>query len=79
MCIHDELIIRIPETNICLKPGCFIRIGRFSKILWLLQYGWFEFSNNREICGWYLINDKDPHDVRPLQRNDLIDIYTVER
>lgn len=73
------LKIDLPGENKCLTPGCRIRIGRFSTKIWLLQHGWFTFSGNRPICGWYLTNVDDPTEVRPLQQPDLIDIYFVER
>lgn len=72
------LKIDIPNSNRCLKPGCQIRIGRFDTKTWRLQYGWFTFSGNRAICGWYLVNVSDCTEIRPLQQTDLIDIYFIE-
>ena len=63
----------------CLTPGCIVKIGRFSSIRWIVQFGWFSFAGNRAICGWYLINADAPTDVRPLQQIDLDDIYFIER
>lgn len=70
--------VNIPELGLCLHPGMYVKIGRFSKITWLLQHGWFSFSGNREICGWYLVNVDNIEDIRPLQKIDLVDIYSVE-
>lgn len=69
--------IEVPELGLCLHPGMYVKIGRFDKRTWLLQHGWYAFSGNREICGWYLI-DVVSRDIRPLQKIDLVDIYEVK-
>lgn len=61
-----------------IYPGMTIRIGRFSEIFWIVNFGWFTFAGNRPICGWFLVNKNDSTDVRPIQLTDLNDIYLIE-
>lgn len=75
---NDCMCINIPECGICLRPGMKIKIGRFSNTIWRLDHGWFSFSGNRPICGWFLTDMTDNQNVRPLQKSDLADIYSVE-
>lgn len=74
----NELKICIPGQSHSIVPKCKIKIGRFSNEIWEVNYGWFAFSGNREICGWYLISDND-NSIRPLQKIDLFDIYFMQR
>lgn len=75
MYAHIEL--KIPDSSIILRPGNKIRIGRFSDICWEVGYGWFKFDNNREICGWFLI-DPVTNTLKPLTDADIVDIYLLE-
>lgn len=72
------LRIDVPELHLSLVPGSKIRLSRFDTELWLLSHGWFVFSGNRAICGWYLTSMEDSNKIRPLQLTDLNDIYMVE-
>lgn len=68
----------VPELNMELHPGNCIRLGRFARVAWIVCYGWYAWGGNREVCGWYLKDAKDPKSIKPLQRPDLIDIYLVD-
>ena len=70
-----ELII--PDTDITLHPGNRIKLGRFSKDIWTVQFGWFSFDGNRSMCGWFL-TDRKSAKVKPLLDVDLYDCYMVE-
>ena len=72
------MTLQIPNEDRYLTPGCKIRIGRFTTTVWLVNFGWFCFSGNREICGWYITDISDPTRIRPIQKIDLTDIYFVE-
>lgn len=74
-----DLSIEISGSDSVITPGCKIRIGRFNTKVWTVHYGWYAFSGNREICGWYLTNDENVEEIRPLQRIDLTDIYFIEQ
>lgn len=73
----SDLVIEIPEFNITLSPGCRVKLGRFDVETWLLSYGWYAWGGNREVCGWYLTNVNNSHDLKPLQKTDLDDIYLI--
>lgn len=75
--MNDNICIHVPRLNITLYPGSTIRLSRFDTTEWVLSHGWFEFSGNRAICGWYLSSKSDKRHVRPLQITDLDDIYLV--
>lgn len=75
---QDNLTLELPGTCHKLVPECKIRIGRFNTITWIVRHGWYSFSGNRPFCGWHLVNQDDPNDVRPLQLPDLADIYLIE-
>lgn len=61
-----------------LHPGDRIRIHRFDTETWIVYYGWYAWGGNREVCGWYLVNQKHPDKIKPLQKTDLDDLYFVE-
>lgn len=71
-----SIYVPIPNTNIELHEGDVIRIGRFSMIEWVVQYGWYKWGGNRPVYGWSLRN-KATDDVKPMQDIDLIDVYFV--
>lgn len=73
----NEATLEVPQLGIVLHPGDKIRLGQFSRIRWIVGYGWFKFGNNRAINGWYLTNAADAQDVRPIQQIDLCDIVVV--
>ena len=73
----SDLTISIPFTREKIVPGNKVRIGRFSEKDWLVCYGWYEFGGNRPVLGWYLTTD-DGLTVKPLQYNDLEDIYLIK-
>lgn len=68
--------ITIPNTQIELHEDDVIRLGRFSMIEWIVQYGWYKWGGNRAVCGWSLRN-RCTDDVKPLQDIDLVDVYFV--
>ena len=70
--------IEIPDFDIELTPGSRVKLGRFDVQTWLVSYGWYSWGGNREVCGWYLTDIKNPFDLKPLQKTDLDDIYLVE-
>lgn len=73
------LKLPVPNTDICLTPGCRVKLGRFEIDRWIVNHGWYSWGGNRPVCGWYLISDEDPNIVKPLQLTDLDDIYIVEK
>ena len=62
-----------------LSQGDIILLGRFESRRWMLHHGWFSFGGNRPFCGWYMVSQDSKHEVRPLQKPDLLDIHIVER
>ena len=75
--MYREIVLEIPETNLCLRPGYKVKLGRFQSEIWVVNYGWFSFGGNRPFCGWYLTKDNGLT-VKPLQLPDLDDIYMIE-
>lgn len=74
------LELKIPDSNIKLKPGDRIKLGRFESTLWKVHHGWFSFGGNRPWCGWYLATDMNgEHIEKPVQLTDLDDIYIVKK
>ena len=74
---HIELFV--PELHMVLQPGCKVKLGRFETTLWTVAYGWYTWGGNRPVCGWYLIDESNPADLKPLERPDLDDIYVIAR
>lgn len=74
----NSLMLEIPGSLACICPGVKVKIGRFSKITWLVLHGWYSWGGNRPVCGWYLTNINNPSEVKPLQKPDLDDIYLIE-
>ena len=70
-----KICLEIPSTQLKLYPGQIVRLSRFDAKTWRVGYGWFSFSGNREMCGWYLTSEND--EVKPLLLIDLDDIYFV--
>lgn len=70
------MYLHVLNTEIDLHPGDVIRLGRFSLVSWIVQYGWYTWGGNRPVCGWSL-RDTSTGDVKPLQETDLYDIYLV--
>lgn len=76
-CNCDDIKLEIPGTeHIYLHPGSKIRIGRFSGDMWCVNFGWYSYGGNREVCGWYL-RSCSTDKIRPLQKPDLTDIYMI--
>ena len=69
----------IPETGDKLVPGVRLRLRRFDTITWVVNYGWYSCDGNREVCGWYLIDEHDCHKIKPLSKPDVFDIIVLER
>lgn len=67
----------IPGTDIAIRPGYTVRLGRFKKETWRVGFGWFTWGNNRPFCGWYLTDTEDNTKVKPIQSTDLDDIYII--
>jgi hypothetical protein len=72
------MMIEIPGTEAQIRPGCTVKIGRFSEDNWNVYYGWYSWGGNREVLGWYLLKESDANILKPLQRPDLIDIYLIK-
>lgn len=73
----DNITLKLPDYDLELKPGDEIRIGRFDHHTWVVKYGWYSWSENRPVCGWYVV-DMVSQTLKPLQYTDLEDIYVVE-
>lgn len=67
-----------PENEKQYPCGCVLKLNRFKDIVWKLNYGWFTYSKNHLICGWYLVDKADTNNIKPFQLNDFDDIYLVE-
>lgn len=74
----QSIYIEIPGSDIKLYPGYKIKLNRFDSDIWTVHYGWYDFSGNRPIMGWYLTDDSDCNSVKPIQKIDLYDIYVVD-
>lgn len=70
--------LRIPGTDMCIRPGYHVRLGRFDAVIWVVGFGWYSNGGNRPCCGWYLTT-LDRNVTKPLQLPDLADIYIVEQ
>lgn len=75
--MSDIMTLDVPDLGITLFDGCRVKLGKFESTVWVLHHGWYSWGGNRPFCGWYLINLDDPTNVKPLQKNDLDDIYIV--
>lgn len=75
--MSNFIMLDVPQLHICLCPGLKVKLHRFDNRFWIVNYGWFDFDGNREICGWYL-SDIQTGEVKPLLRTDLDDIYVIE-
>lgn len=67
----------LPGVDICIQPGCKVKLGRFDDQSWVVGYGWYSWGGNRPFCGWYLINCQSGG-IKPLQKTDTDDIYLIE-
>lgn len=76
-CKYSGLSLAVPNTNHIITPGCKVKLGRFKVAIWTVNFGWFSFSGNRPMCGWYMSND-DTGVIKPLLLTDLDDIYMIE-
>lgn len=70
--------LAIPGRQEVLFPGCKVKLGRFQSQLWVIQFGWYSFGGNRPFCGWYMVAEDNPENIRPLQQPDLSDIYLIK-
>ena len=74
------LELHIPHTNLCVRPGDVVKLGRFDTVEWEVNHGWFSFGGNRAWCGWYLKSVVDGEYVeKPVQLTDLDDVYVVKK
>lgn len=76
--MYTGLTLEIPEFKMTLFDGSRVRLGRFENVIWVVRYGWYTWGGNRPVCGWYLINSENCCDIKPLQKTDLDDIYSIE-
>lgn len=72
------LTLPVPGTNLCIRPGNIVKLGRFETTRWLVSHGWYTWGGNRPFCGWYMKNIDNDNEIKPLQLNDLDDIYIIE-
>lgn len=75
-CSKNQL--QIPGTQEYIRPGCRIRLGRFSTTTWMVAHDWYSWGGNRPVFGYFLVNTEDSTQIKPLQLTDLQDIYLVE-
>ena len=71
-------VLEIPNSGRCIHPGNRVKLGRFETDTWVVNHGWYSFGGNRPFCGWYLTKVSDGT-IKPLQLNDLDDIYMIEK
>lgn len=76
--MYDIQSLEIPNTDKKLVVGNKVKLGRFQSKIWEVCYGWYSWAYNRPVCGWYLVNSKDPSDLKPLQLTDFDDIIFVQ-
>lgn len=76
--MYDGMRLYVPQLNQNLVPGCRVKLGRFESTVWVVSYGWYSWAENRPVCGWYLQNNFDPSEIKPLQLPDLDDLYFIE-
>lgn len=76
--ICNDTFLEIPAMQRVVRPGDIVRLGRFDNDEWIVQFGWYAYAGNREVCGWYLINKDDPSKRKPFSKPDLDDCYFVE-
>lgn len=76
--MYTRLSIDIPEFKMTLFEGSKVKLGRFDTTSWILSHGWYAWGGNRPVCGWFLTNESDPAELKPLQKTDLDDMYLVE-
>lgn len=75
-----SLRLQVPNTDVFLCPGDFVKLGRFDDVLWEVDHGWFSFGGNRPWCGWYLKSNVNGDYVeKPIQLTDLDDVYVVKK
>lgn len=76
--MYDTICLELPGKNFNLHQGNRVRLGRFETTVWKVCFGWYSWGGNRPVCGWYLVDNDDPGNVKPLQLPDLDDIFLVE-
>lgn len=72
----NEYKLYLPNTNICLHHGDVIQIGRFNSEKWIVNFGWYPFEGNRDICGWYVCSMTSGK-IKPIFKTDLMDCYAI--
>ena len=76
--MSNFIMLDVPTiTYLFMSRILKVKLHRFDNRFWIVNYGWFDFDGNREICGWYL-SDIQTGEVKPLLRTDLDDIYVIE-
>lgn len=76
--LYSQISLDIPGTCYRLYPNNIVKLGRFDTELWVVLFGWYSYGGNREVCGWYLLNKKDPSIIKPLSKPDLADIVIIQ-
>lgn len=76
--LYSQISLDIPGTCYRLYPNNTVKLGRFDTELWIVLFGWYSYGGNREVCGWYLLNKKDPSIIKPLSKPDLADIVIIQ-
>lgn len=76
--VYTDKYLTLPDGSNKITEGCKVRLGRFTKTLWEVKFGWVSYGGNRKFCMWYLQNLKDAYEIKPLQDTDLNDIYFIE-
>lgn len=74
----NDTFLEIPGSHTKIRPGNRVKLGRFDNTVWIVQFGWYSYAGNREICGWYLVKQDDPSVRKPFSKPDLDDCYFVE-
>ena len=69
--------LKSPDGSITLNIHDCIKLGRFDKTTWKLHYGWYSWSGNRQVCGWYLCNLDCEGNIKPFQITDFDDLLLV--
>lgn len=81
-CTECQTALVIPVPGVpgqFIEPGCIIKIGRFSRVRWRVKHGWYSYANNRPVYGFFLVNESNMNEIRPLQKPDLNDVYLIEQ
>lgn len=63
------------SEDVQVADGTLVKLKRFSEILWVVKFGWYQY-NNRQYRGWYFLAVPSQN-ILPVNEIDLRDISIV--